>query len=140
VAYRFDDGEETSLAVESKGGRSGFNHLWKLLGLKTHLEIQHGVLLADDSEPLHGRRSRSRAVTTSRRKPSPDDLAGELVDAGLIATEPDPAVLLAWRRCFRVEDARAGASVVDVDRQPVNPSTGAGVEHRGRRRKRAPSH
>jgi hypothetical protein len=34
----------------------------------------------------------------------PDDLATEFADAGLIAAVPDPAVLLGWRRCYRVED------------------------------------
>jgi hypothetical protein len=56
VGYRFEDGHESSVVVESKGGKSGFNHLWKLVGLKTHLEIQRGVLLADGTEPLHDRK------------------------------------------------------------------------------------
>jgi len=106
VAYRFEDGKEASVAIESKGGKSGFNHLWKLVGLKAHLGIQRGVLLADDTEPLHSRKiSLARVHDIAVVSQDPIDLPGELVEAGAIASEPDPAVLLAWCRCFRVEDA-----------------------------------
>jgi hypothetical protein len=105
VGYRFEGGHELSLAVESKGGKSGFNHLWKLIGLKTHLRIQRGVLLADGTEPLHGRKvALARGHDVAVVSQDLDDLARELADAGLVPAEPDPAVLLAWRRCFRVED------------------------------------
>jgi len=108
VGYRFYDGEEASVVVESKGGRSGFNHLWKLVGLKAHLEIQQGVLLADESEPLHARKVElARRHDVAVISQDPVDLADEFVKAGVVAQEPDPAVLLAWRRCFRVEDALA---------------------------------
>jgi hypothetical protein len=108
VGYRFDSGEESSVAVESKGGKSGFNHLWKLVGLKTHLGIQRGVLLADDSEPLHDRKiSLARRHDVSVVSQDPADLADELVASDFIEAEPDPAVLLAWLRCFRVEDGLA---------------------------------
>jgi hypothetical protein len=106
VGYRFDDGAETSIAIEAKGGKSGFNHLWKLLGLKTHLDIDRGVLMADDTEPLHDRKiSLARQHGIAVVSQSPVDFPGEMEEAGLIAEEPDGDVLQAWQRCFRVEDA-----------------------------------
>lgn len=106
LAYRFDGGREQSVVLESKGGRSGFGDLWKLLGLKTHLKIDRGVLLADPAEPMHGRKvtlGRSHDIAVIGRDAA--GLADDLVTVNAIAATPDPAVLAAWERCYRVEDA-----------------------------------
>ena len=106
LAYRFEDGNEQSLVLEAKGGRSGFGDLWKLLGLKTHLKVDSGVLLADPSDPLHDRKvalGRGHQINVIDQDPA--DLAENLAEAGAIPTEPDLDVLAAWQRCYRVEDA-----------------------------------
>jgi hypothetical protein len=106
LGYRFDGGDEASLAVESKGGRSGFGDLWKLNGLKSHLDIDRGVLLADDGDPLHDikvRYAKKNGIDVIGQ--AVDTLAPELVRVGAIAAAPDPGVLRAWLRCLRVEDA-----------------------------------
>jgi hypothetical protein len=106
LGYRFDWGVESSVVVESKGGKSGFNHLWKLVGLKTHLGIQRGVLLADEDEPLHDlKRKMARQHEVAVIANDPAYIAEQLLAAGVIGEEPDPNILYAWLRCLRVEDA-----------------------------------
>lgn len=105
LGYRFDGGVEASLAVESKGGKSGFGDLWKLNGLKTHLEIDRGVLLADRTEPLHDQKvkyAKKNEIEVIAQEASM--LAEELGRVGVIPAEPDAAVLKAWLRSFRIED------------------------------------
>lgn len=105
LGYRFDGGAESSVVVESKGGKSGFGDLWKLVGLKAHLEIGRGVLLADTSSPFHGQKleyASKHAVEIIDRVPT--GLGAALAEAGVVAAEPDEAVLNAWQHCFRVED------------------------------------
>jgi hypothetical protein len=106
LGYRFTNGDESSVMVESKGGRSGFSDLWKVVGLKTHLGIDRGVLLADETEPLHDRKVNFAAkhdiVVVGQDATA---LGEELADAGVIEEEPDPVVIAAWQRIFRIEDA-----------------------------------
>jgi hypothetical protein len=106
IGYRFPNGTETSVVLEAKGGKSGFGHLWKLLGLKTHLRIDRGVLLADTADPVHAHKEQ----TGSEHRISVIDQAATQLRGNLLATEiidyePSEEVLAAWQRCFRVEDA-----------------------------------
>ncbi len=106
LGYRFPGGEEESVLVESKVGRSGFSDLWKLLGLKTHLGIDSGVLLADPSDPLHTRKVQlaiGHEIAVVDRDAR--TIAGSFAEAGLIELEPPDEVLEAWVSCYRVEDA-----------------------------------
>ncbi len=106
LGYRFPGSQEESVLTEAKGGRSGFGDLWKLLGLKTHLGIDTGVLLADLSDPLHGRKvqlATRHQIAVINQEPS--TIAASLVETGLIEVEPADDVLAAWLRCYRVEDA-----------------------------------
>jgi hypothetical protein len=105
LGYRFDGGTEASIALESKGGKSGFGDLWKLNGLKTHLEIERGVLLADSTDPLHDlkvRYAKKNNIEVIAQEPA--TLASEIARVEVIDSEPQPDVLAAWVRCLRVED------------------------------------
>jgi len=106
LGYRFTDGREESVMVEAKGGKSGFSDLWKLVGLKTHLNVGAGVLLADDSEPLHDRKvilARKHNISVIAQ----DDvgLPEALAEVDVIDSLPESEVLAVWQRCFRIEDA-----------------------------------
>jgi hypothetical protein len=109
LAYRFEDGEEQSLVLESKGGRSGFGDFWKLLGLKTHLEIPRGVLLADPSDPLYDRKAgfgRDHDIDVVDQDAA--DLPDNLAEIDLARDGLDRGVLKSWERSYRIEDALIG--------------------------------
>ena len=106
LAYRFDGGHERSLVVESKGGQNHFSALWKLLGLKVHLDIDQGVLLADPRDTSYGAMVNAGAEhEIAVIDQDADYLAENLERVGAIATQPDEAVLAAWVRAYRVEDS-----------------------------------
>jgi hypothetical protein len=106
LGYRFPGGDEESIVVEAKGGRSGFTALWKLLGQKTHLALDRGVILADPTDPLHTRKIQiGRKHDIAIIDQDSDKLAASLGDVGAVEVEAAPDILAMWLRCYRVEDA-----------------------------------
>jgi hypothetical protein len=106
LGYRFPGGAEESVVVEAKGGRSGFGDLWKLLGLKTHLALDRGVLLADPNDPLHTRKvqvATGHQIDVIDRGAS--TIAESLAESGITEVEASDDVMDVWLRCYRVEDA-----------------------------------
>jgi hypothetical protein len=106
LAYRLSGDGETSVAVESKSGHSTFSDLWKLIGLKHHLNIGFGVLFADSADSLHeDKREIGQKHDICVIDQSEAGIAGAYANANLIPAVPQPAVLEAWQHCFRVEDS-----------------------------------
>jgi hypothetical protein len=106
LGFRFPGGVEEAVVLEAKGGRSGFGDLWKLLGLKTHLGIGAGVLLADRDDPMHTRKvqlAQGHDIAVINRDTG--TIAASLVAQDLLKFEPLGEVLETWVRCYRVEDA-----------------------------------
>ena len=105
LGYRLSGDGESAVVVESKSGNSGFGDFWKLLGLKTHLEIGRGVLLADETDPLHpikretGNQHEIAVIHQERSQ-----LASAYKQIGLIEHVPTVALLEAWEFAYEVED------------------------------------
>lgn len=105
LGYRLSEGSEASVVVESKSGASGFGDFWKLLGLKSHLELERGVLLADPSDPLHEMKERlGRQHEISVVDQDILTIAKSFKKIKLVDRVVSDEMLAAWRHCYEVED------------------------------------
>jgi hypothetical protein len=106
LGYRLSRAGVESVVAEAKGGKKAhFTELWKLLGLKTHLHIQRGVLLANPDDKDHAEKVAVGEIhDVAVVDQDPAEIAGALRDAGLIDVIPNDDILRGWERCYRVED------------------------------------
>jgi hypothetical protein len=106
VGYRLSSDGVTSVLIEAKGGkRAHFTELWKLLGLKTHLGIHRGLLLANPDDPDHADKVKvGEAHQIAVIGQDPAEIAEAVRTAGLIDAVPTHEIIGGWERCYRVED------------------------------------
>ena len=106
MGYRFSGDGVASVLAEAKGGKKAhFTELWKLLGLKTHLKIARGVLLANPEDPDYADKVEVGAEhEIAVIDQDPAQIAEAIRDAGLIDAVPTDEILGGWERSYRVED------------------------------------
>jgi hypothetical protein len=107
LAYRLSANGVESVVAEAKGGKKArFTELWKLLGLKTHLGIDRGVLLANPDDVDHSDKTTvGEANEIAVINQDATEFAAALRDHGFIDALPTDELLAGWERSYRVEDA-----------------------------------
>jgi hypothetical protein len=107
LGYKLSGEGAASVLAEAKGGKKAhFSELWKLLGLKTHLKIERGVLLANPNDKDHADKVKvGEGHEVAVIDQDPAQIAEALRDVALIDAVPTDEIMGGWERCYRVEDA-----------------------------------